>query len=78
MEEYMQKMEEIKKRYKEIEEIHAAELKKIQERHSGNITTWNKTNGNSSAMRNPILQSLTESDAEKFIKDFLRLAPGRM
>ncbi|KAI2643776.1 Cortactin-binding protein 2 [Labeo rohita] len=46
MEEYMQKMEEIKKRYKEIEEIHAAEFKKIQERHSGNITTWNKTHGN--------------------------------
>ncbi|XP_053344658.1 uncharacterized protein LOC128514804 isoform X1 [Clarias gariepinus] len=31
-----------------------------------------------SAMRNPVLQSPTESDAEKFIKDFLRLAPGRM
>ncbi|XP_052424701.1 uncharacterized protein LOC127967944 isoform X5 [Carassius gibelio] len=31
-----------------------------------------------SAMRNPVLLSPTEADAEKFIKDFLRLAPGRI
>ncbi|CAM4319139.1 unnamed protein product [Leuciscus chuanchicus] len=40
MEECNQKMEEIRRRYKEIEEIHAAELKKLKERHS------NKTHGN--------------------------------
>ncbi|XP_067299357.1 uncharacterized protein [Pseudorasbora parva] len=31
-----------------------------------------------SAMRNPVLLSPTEAEAEKFIKDFLRLAPGRV
>nr|XP_055063063.1 uncharacterized protein LOC129446135 isoform X4 [Misgurnus anguillicaudatus] len=31
-----------------------------------------------SAMRNPVLLSPTEADAEKIIKDFLRLAPGRV
>ncbi|XP_077058576.1 uncharacterized protein LOC143711125 [Siphateles boraxobius] len=46
MEECNQKMDEIKRRYKEIEEIHAAELKKLKERHSNNITDWNKTHGN--------------------------------
>ncbi|XP_048010373.1 uncharacterized protein LOC125259951 isoform X7 [Megalobrama amblycephala] len=30
-----------------------------------------------SAMRNPVLPSPTEAEAEKYIKDFLRLAPGR-
>ncbi|CAM4487369.1 unnamed protein product [Leuciscus chuanchicus] len=31
-----------------------------------------------SAMRNPVLLSPTEAEAEKYIKDFLRLAPGRV
>ncbi|ROL41168.1 hypothetical protein DPX16_0213 [Anabarilius grahami] len=31
-----------------------------------------------SAMRNPVLPSPTEAEAEKYIKDFLRLAPGRV
>ncbi|XP_073803666.1 uncharacterized protein isoform X2 [Danio rerio] len=30
------------------------------------------------AMRNPVLPSPTEAEAEKYLKDFLRLAPGRM
>ncbi|XP_686699.5 uncharacterized protein si:ch211-67e16.4 isoform X3 [Danio rerio] len=30
------------------------------------------------AMRNSVLQSPTEAEAEKYIKDYLRLAPGRM
>ncbi|KAL1277450.1 hypothetical protein QQF64_024123 [Cirrhinus molitorella] len=45
MQECKQKMEEIKKRYKEIEEIQTAELRKMQERLPGNITAWNKTHG---------------------------------
>ncbi|XP_057211685.1 uncharacterized protein LOC130567522 [Triplophysa rosa] len=32
----------------------------------------------SSAIRNPVLLSPTEAEAEKFVKDFLRLAPGRI
>ncbi|XP_048035526.1 uncharacterized protein LOC125261028 [Megalobrama amblycephala] len=31
-----------------------------------------------SAMRNPVLPSPTEAEAEKYIKDFLHLAPGRV
>ncbi|ROL45729.1 hypothetical protein DPX16_22646 [Anabarilius grahami] len=31
-----------------------------------------------SAMRNPVLPSPTEAEAEKYIKDYLRLAPGRV
>ncbi|XP_048038244.1 uncharacterized protein LOC125263284 [Megalobrama amblycephala] len=31
-----------------------------------------------SAMRNPVLPSPTEAETEKYIKDFLRLAPGRV
>ncbi|XDV32894.1 hypothetical protein PO909_003564 [Leuciscus waleckii] len=30
------------------------------------------------AMKNPVLPSPTEAEAEKHIKDYLRLAPGRM
>ncbi|XP_016364843.1 GTPase IMAP family member 7-like [Sinocyclocheilus rhinocerous] len=40
MEECKWKMEEIKRRYKEIEEIHDAELKKMKKRHADNTTAW--------------------------------------
>ncbi|KAA0702312.1 GTPase IMAP family member 4 [Triplophysa tibetana] len=45
MEECRQRMEEIKKRYKEIEAINAAELKKMKQRHADNIAAWERRHG---------------------------------
>nr|XP_009304630.1 immune-associated nucleotide-binding protein 8-like [Danio rerio] len=46
MEQCKQKMEEIKNRYKEIEEIHAEELRKMKKTHDETITAWKKDHGN--------------------------------
>uniref|UniRef100_A0A8C1MH40 AIG1-type G domain-containing protein n=1 Tax=Cyprinus carpio TaxID=7962 RepID=A0A8C1MH40_CYPCA len=42
MEECKWKMEEIKRRYKEIQDIQDEELKKMKKRHSDNITAWQR------------------------------------